>query len=485
MTASSQPIPRHSRRRVLGAMALAGAAVAVRRVPLLGAQTPAASGTTTFLDPSTIHDIAVTIDRDGYDAMIDTYRASGEKEWIEATISIDGAAYERAGLRLKGNSSLGGLHGGPRAAEPAGHGGDVTDAGASTDGPGRGGARRGADIATADTPERLPWLVRLDRFVDSQNHDGIAELVIRSNHSATSLNEAVALDLLALAGLASQRAAQTRYSVNDSEPALRLAIEHPDDAWMAARFSPGGLLYKAEAGGDWSYRGDDPDAYADAFDLEAGGDGDDAEDMQPLFDFLAFINDSDDDTFAAELGDHLDVDAFATYLAMMDLIENTDDISGPGNNAYLYVGPDATRFTVVPWDMNLAFGSLGGAVTVREGDPGPGGPEDLPPPPEGAEVEIVIGGTPAADHGFDSAGPGEEAIAAPHPNILVERWETVDAYTAMVDDARARLRRELYESGRADAVLARWVGVLERHAGDMLDAETIATEADAIAEYFD
>ena len=31
---------------------------------------------------------------------------SDEKEWIEATVTIDGEVVERAGLRLKGNSSL-------------------------------------------------------------------------------------------------------------------------------------------------------------------------------------------------------------------------------------------------------------------------------------------------------------------------------------------------------------------------------------------
>lgn len=95
--------------------------------------------------------------------------------------------------------------------------------------------------------------------------------MIRANNSDTSLNEAVALDLLEEAGLASQEAVATSFSVNGSTAVLRLAIEHPDD-----------------------------------------------------------------DRFTAELPERLDVEAFATYLAMMDLIGNSDDIDGPGNNAYLW-----------------------------------------------------------------------------------------------------------------------------------------------------
>ena len=32
---------------------------------------------------------------------------------------------------------------------------------------------------------------------------------------------------------------------------------------------------------------------------------------------------------------HLDVDAFARYLAAQDVVQNWDDIDGPGNNSYL------------------------------------------------------------------------------------------------------------------------------------------------------
>ena len=52
---------------------------------------------------------------------------------------------------------------------------------------------------------------------------------------------------------------------------------------------------------------------------------------------------------------------------MMDLIDNFDDINGPGNNAYLFVDPKSSQFTIVPWDMNLAFG--GNGLGLINGDP--------------------------------------------------------------------------------------------------------------------
>ena len=56
-----------------------------------------------------LHDIAVEVDDAAVAAMIDTYQETGDKDWIEATVTIDGATFEQVGLRLKGNSSLRGV----------------------------------------------------------------------------------------------------------------------------------------------------------------------------------------------------------------------------------------------------------------------------------------------------------------------------------------------------------------------------------------
>ena len=60
-------------------------------------------------DPTTVHEIAVTFDQADYGAAIEAYVRRDDKEWIEVTVMIDRTTYERAGMRLKGNSSLRGL----------------------------------------------------------------------------------------------------------------------------------------------------------------------------------------------------------------------------------------------------------------------------------------------------------------------------------------------------------------------------------------
>ena len=115
---------------------------------------------------------------------------------------------------------------------------------------------------SAENPEDLPWVIRLDKFVEGQNHEGTTELVVRGNSTETALNEALALELLDAAGLASEQAIAVRFSADGSDETLRLVIENPNDAWMQAELGDG-LLYKAEAGGDYSYRGDQATPYTD------------------------------------------------------------------------------------------------------------------------------------------------------------------------------------------------------------------------------
>jgi spore coat protein CotH len=410
-------------------------------------------------DSTVVHDIDVSFDDGDYDEMIATFADSGEKTWIEATVTIDGTTYEQVGMRLKGNSSLAGLGG------QLGGGGRPEGAGG------------GFGSASADSPEDLPWLIRLDEFVEGQDHEGYEDIVVRSNGSETALNEAVALDLLAEAGLASQEAAATSFVVNDSDAVLRLAIEHPDDdAWQEANFDGDGALYKAESTGDWSYRGDDAADYEEVWDQEGGSD---TTDLTPLIDFLQFVNESDDATFAAELSDRLDVEAFARYLAMMEVVDNFDDIDGPGNNAYLWYDVDTEQFTVVPWDLNLAFGAIGGG-------PGGGGPPGGFEPPEG--VELPEGFDPGdLPEGFEPGqGPpgGGAAGGFGGSNVLVERFHAVPELEALYEEQLADLRAELYGGDIADEVLASWVETLSEEASELVDEATITEEADAIAHQF-
>ena len=392
-------------------------------------------------DDSVVHDIAVTFDQAAYGEMVDAYVASQDKEWIEATVTIDGVTLVRVGMRLKGNSSLRGL-------ARAGAGGGAMPNGVSR-----------------SEPESLPWLIRFDKYVDGQTYQGHTEVVIRGNNTETSLNEAVALELIGLSGAATQQAFSTRFTVNGGAQALRLAIESPNDEWEESTFDGDGILYKAESTGDYSYRGTDPKAYDEIFDQESDSDN---ENLAPLISFLDFVNNSTDATFASELGKHLDVAAFARYLALQELVGNWDDIDGPGNNSYLRYDEATKQLTVLSWDLNLAFSGTAGPGGGGTPPAGGFGPRQAPP-----------GGQPPA--GGQQARPGGPGGRT---NILVQRFQANPTFAAMYTQATTELKADLYASGKAGEVLSRWSGVLIAQASDLVDAATVQREASSISRLF-
>lgn len=433
-----------------------------------------------FWDAARLHTIEATLDATELSTMLQGYADSGDKDWIYGTLVIDGTRFENVGFKLKGNSTLRGV---------------------------------GAD----SDPTTLPWRIRLDKQVDGQSFDGAADIVIRDNTTASSLNEAVALDLLSAAGLASQLSVMTSFSVNGTGPALRLALEFLDDAWMAAVFSADGILYKAESEGDYSYRGDEESDYEDVFDVEAG-----EEDYAPLAAFLKFLQDATDEEFTQKLSEHLEVEPFARYLALEDLMDNFDDIDGPGNNSYLYYSPDATTMTVVAWDHNLAFGAQNGAGGMGEPqDGGQGYPQDgqAGGPPGNQDGQMPQDGQAPADgqaptdgqmpqdgqlppggmgpNGAQpSDGGGDDADAQQQGrqqdqqggrgggpggrsgnNVLATRFQADSTFSALVTEQASALRTDLVDSGRAQEIIDARAKVLTDQATALVSADDVTSDA--------
>lgn len=442
-----------------GAAGLAVLALGIGSLSACSAATSATSATSvegTVWDASSVHEVSIDVDEDEFDAMLATYQESDEKEWLTADVTIDGQTITDAGIRLKGNSSL-------------------------------------RDVDADADPGDLPWLIDLDKFVDGQSLDGWERFVIRSSTTETSLNEAVALALLEEAGLASEEAVSISFSANDSGSTLRLMVQDLDDRWDEATFGTDGTLYKAEAGGDYSYRGDDPEAYDEVFDIEAGTD-----DHEPLTDFLQWLEESSDEELAEGLADRLDVEAFATYLAFEDLVGNFDDIAGPGNNSFLRWDAEAEQMTVVAWDHNLAFGATNGGGQGGGGVPGGGGapgerpegmepPAGMEPPVDGERPEPPEGMEPPVEGELPEAGgaPGGGGQGGMGGNVLAERFLATAGFADLYDAAVEDLQADLFDSGTAQDVLDAWTSVLGEQADDLVDAATIELEAEQVASYFD
>ena len=407
-----------------------------------------------YLDPDSLHSVEIAVDQNAYQEMITAYTSNQTKNWIEATVTVDGVAHEKAGLKLKGNSSLQG-------------------------------------ISAGTAPQQLPWLVRFDKFVDGANHEGMTRMVIRAGATTSALNEAVALDLLATTGLASEKAAHISLSVNGSDPVLRLTCQDLDESWVAQNFDVAGLLYKAESTGDYTYRGTDESAYKDVFDQETG-----KANLTPLIEFLQFINESSDADFQSGLAQRVDVDKMVTYLAFEDVIDNFDDITGPGNNSFLWWAEQANQMTVVAWDHNCAFGLKPGAGQQGQGGGQPPGGGGQGQPPGGGQQPG--GGQPPGDGGAPSNGqaptgqpPGGAGGQQPggggsqtKANALVDRFNSLMDGETKVSAERDRLKQELYTSGVAQTILDARAKVLTDQAGSLIEQSAVEADKQTIAAYF-
>jgi spore coat protein CotH len=393
-------------------------------------------GSIDIFDDTAIHRIELAYDAGPYARMIETFQRDGSKEYIEASVTIDGTRIGSAGIRLKGNSTVGALRrGNTGAAGPGGTAGSLSFA----------------------KPEGLPWLIHVDEFAKGQRYQEYEQLAIRPAAGA-GLAEAVALRMVGAAGEPTQRSAYAAVSVNGSAPVLRLVVEVPMGEFADDNFEHDGVLYKALAGGSFTYRGDDPLAYEMSFKQVTRKNH---QDKKPLMNLMKWVTQSSDAEFAAKLGDFIDVESFGTYVALQDLLANFDDMSGPGQNYYLWYDLETGKFTVLTWDLNLAFGGLGrggGAVVVVP----PGG---APPADAAPAGRAPAGGAPVGGPGLGGRGG----------NPLKRRFVANAAFAALRTQSRSAAHQAIYGSGAALGELAR----LEKVAlsSGLLTAATLTSEA--------
>jgi spore coat protein CotH len=404
-------------------------------------------GAVPLFDDGVVHEIEFTFDPADYTRMIATYQSQGIKEFIEATVKLDGTTIHSVGIRLKGNSTLGSLRRGGTTGGNAGRGV-----------PG-GGAGPGGVALSVDKPESMPWLISFDEFIDGQRYEGFEQLALRPA-SGAGLAEALALSLVGAAGEPTQRSMYTSLSVNGSASALRLVVEIPDSEYADDNFASDGVLYKALSTGRFTYLGDDPLSYANAFKQITNKK---QQDLKPLIELMKWVSQASDAEFAADLGKHVDIESFAAYVAIQDLLGNFDDMAGPGSNYYLWYDLETAKFTVLSWDLNLAFGGLGrggGGVNVA-----PGGAGNVPPP---GFVVVGPGGGGGVGGGIGGRGG----------NALKSKFVAAPAFAAVRERARAEARQGIYGSGAATTELARLKALVASSA--LVSAATVDTEAAAL-----
>lgn len=352
-------------------------------------------GITDLYDSGESHTVSLEYDEADYQRLITAYEEDGDKEWMEADLTIDGTYIESVGVRLKGNSTLSSLragsmgdYGGMRVVGPDGEeidleGFELPEEAEDT-GEG-GGPAMGAGMnmpeLSVDEPENLPWLIKIDQYIEGRAYQGHTEISVRpGTEDTTPLNEALMLSLMDSSGQVAERYAFSSFTVNNRPTATRLLVENPSTGYATEQIDGNGVLYKARASSRFSYVGDDPTDYKDQFkQITKKG----SQDLQPVMNLIKWAEEATDEEFAAELGDRVDLDSFAAYVATQNLLMNFDDMSGPGQNYLLWYDLDTRKFSVLGWDFNL---SLSGDATAGPHDQSAMGGPAMGTLPEGAEI---------------------------------------------------------------------------------------------------
>lgn len=423
-------------------------------------------GSVDLFDPTVPHDIAIELSNVEYEKLKADFVSKGEKTWVRADVTIDGTRLESVGIRLKGNStlmSLRGGRGGGRGGGPPGPMHGAPPEGMPEPPPGLDGAppTGGASMSTVsfDDPSTLPLVLGFDHFVKGRGFQGRTELAARPivGTGGASLNEAVALQLIRESGQPSQRFTWVRFSLNGAAARTRLVLENPDSTYAVALNLGEGALFKSKSTSSFTYKGEDPTEYTGDFDqLSAKG----SRDLAPVISLLQFVETSTDEAFDAELARWIDVESFARYVATHDLLDNFDDMSGPGRNFLLWYDAGDRRFSVITWDMNLAITGMGGGAR-----PGGGMPSDRPALGDGARP-----GNGGKERPRSGPGDGGMRIG----NALKTRFLASEGLAAVRATARAELAELWFESGGAERVtreLASTIPETESLSREGIDAE--------------
>ena len=264
----------------------------------------------------TVNEINIEIDEADWQDMLENPL---EEEYHKANVTINGETVGNVAIRTKGNTSL-------------------------------------TSVANSDS-DRYSFKLDFDYYDNNGNYYGLKKLCLNNNYSDnSSMREYISYKIMGELGLDVPQCGYSNITVNGEEWGLYLAVEAIDETFLETHFDDAtGDLYKPEGqdgtGADLVYDGDDISSYT-GLNLKTNEDTSDGKEIIAL---MKALEDGEN------LEDLLDVESALKYIAANVALANFDSYLGnTTHNYYLY--EEDGYFTVIPWDMNLAFGGFGGGL---------------------------------------------------------------------------------------------------------------------------
>lgn len=240
---------------------------------------------------------------------------------VPATMTVDGRRYENVGMSFRGNSSF------------------------------------------MMVPEGLKrsFNVSVDFVNDGQNVQGFRTLNLLNGMNDATMMRGALFQEIAGHYLPAARANFVRVVINGESWGIYTNLEQINRDFVADRFKgENGVRWKVPGNpgsrAGLEYTGDDPEPYKRLFEIK---NKDNRRSWEALVNLTKILNTTPLEQLEAALAPVLDVDEALKFLALDNVLVNSDGYWTRGSDYYLYLD-ESGRFHVIPGDTNETFSSGGG-----------------------------------------------------------------------------------------------------------------------------
>lgn len=269
-----------------------------------------------MFDESYVHEIRITFEQENYWDSLEYYyeqylEFGADKQYMMASVSIDGTVVDSVGVREKGYFSNWGSEG-----------------------------------------LKEPLKIDFNEYVSGKKYDGLKKINLQNGFSdPTIMRDALAYKFMRDAGVAAPRSSYAKIYLNDTYWGLYLVVEQVDDRFLKNWYeNDNGNIFKCIDNTSLAWQGSIKTNYEDEFGLKTN---EELDNWDSFIDLVGKINDEDE--FEDSISTILQMNSYLRVLAADVLMYNWDSYYEHGRNFYIYYDSLATAFQWIPWDYNLAF----------------------------------------------------------------------------------------------------------------------------------
>jgi hypothetical protein len=212
-----------------------------------------------------------------------------------------------------------------------------------------------------NTPKK-PIKFNFNKYRDSQTLYGLHRLNLHNSVSDPSFMREVIGYNIARRYLPAPRTLMPTF-MGRRTYGLYVVVEQIDKIFIQKYFENNACnLYKAgNDGAGLTYLGENQGEYESLYSLKTN---EDENDWSRFIEMIDKLNYTPSRNFVDTMSKWLNLDGCVRLLAFNMVLSHFDSYTGSGRNYYLYDDMDASRFNIIPWDLNESFGVYTGGWDV-------------------------------------------------------------------------------------------------------------------------